>query len=256
MRLHLFAVAAAAASLAAFAPAPAPAPAPDAAANAPDPFQWLEEINGARSLAWVQGQNAVSRKVLEGDPRYETFRKEALAIFTAEDRIPTPRLRAGEVDNLWQDAVHPHGVWRRTSLESFAGGRPDWTTVLDFDALAKAEHADWYSKGERCLRPEERLCLVRLSDGGKDAVSIREFDAEKGAFVDGGFNLPEGKQSATWIDQDTLIVGRDWGPGTTTRSGPLVKVERRAGFASRSRGPSGAPYWRIKTWVIRPSLWA
>src|SRR5262249_16885968 len=79
------------------------------------------------------------------------------------------------------------------------------------------------SKGERCVQPDERLCLVRLSDGGKDAVSIREFDAEKKAFRDGGFSLPEGKQNVDWVDQDTLIVARDWGPGTTTRSGyPFV----------------------------------
>ena len=222
MRFRFFAAAAAAASLAASlaAFAPAAAPIPDAGgATATDPFQWLEEINGARALDWVQRQNAVSRKALEGDPRYETFRKEALAIFTAEDRIPTPRLRAGGVDNLWQDATHSRGVWRRTSVDSFATDRPDWETVLDFDALAKAEHADWYSKGERCLQPEERLCLVRLSDGGKDAVSIREFDAEKKAFLDDGFKLPEGKQNVDWVDRDTLIVARDWGPGTTTRSG-------------------------------------
>jgi prolyl oligopeptidase len=223
MRLRLFAAAAAATSLAAFAPAAAPVAGAGGGVIATDPFQWLEEINGARALDWVQKQNAVSRKALEGDPRYETFRQEALAIFTAEDRIPTPRLRAGEVDNLWQDAAHPRGVWRRTSVDSFATDRPDWATVLDFDALAKAEHADWYSKGERCLQPEERLCLVRLSDGGKDAVSIREFDAGKKVFLDDGFKLPEGKQNVDWVDQDTLIVARDWGPGTTTRSGyPFV----------------------------------
>jgi len=221
MRLRLFAAAAAAASLAAFAPA-AP-PGPGAGGTATDPFQGLEDVNGARALAWVQAQNAVSRRALEGDPRYESFRKEALAIFTAQDRIPTPRLRAGEVDNLWQDESHPRGVWRRTTVDSFATDRPDWETVLDFDALAKAEHADWFSKGERCLQPEERLCLVRLSDGGKDAVSIREFDAEKKAFLDDGFKLPEGKQNVDWVDQDTLIVARDWGAGTTTRSGyPFV----------------------------------
>ena len=229
MRLHLFAAAALAASLAAFAPATAPASGPSSGAAAPDPFQWLEQINSPRALAWVARQNAITRKVLEGDPRYEVFRKEALAIFTAEDRIPTPRLRAGEVDNLWQDKTHHHGVWRRTSLQSFASARPDWETVLDLDALSKAEGADWYSKGERCLQPQERLCLVRLSNGGKDAVSIREFDADQRAFVPGGFSLPEGKQNVDWLDKDTLIVARDWGPGTTTRSGYpfIVKILKR-----------------------------
>jgi prolyl oligopeptidase len=226
MRLRLLSAAFAAACVAASSPAPAQtlAPAQSAApAAAADPFQWLEEVNGQRALDWVKGQNAISRKVLEGDPRYETFRREALAIFTAEDRIPTPRLRGGGVDNTWQDVSHPRGVWRRTTIEGFSAEHPAWETVIDFDALAKAEKADWFSKGERCLEPSERHCLVRLSDGGKDAISIREFDAEKKVFLDDGFKLPEGKQNVDWLDQDTLIVARDWGPGTTTRSGyPFV----------------------------------
>jgi prolyl oligopeptidase len=223
MRLRLAALLAialsAATALTAFVQAPAPAP--DAAAA--DPFQWLEDITSPRSLAWVQGENAKTRAVLEADPRYETFRREGLAIFTAQDRVPLPRLRADGVDNLWQDKDHPRGLWRRTSLEEFKSAEPAWTPVLDFDALARAEHADWFSKGWTCLEPAERLCLVRLSDGGKDAVSIREFDTKTRTFVAGGFALPEGKQSEAWVDADTLVVARDWGPGTTTRSGyPFV----------------------------------
>src|SRR6476659_6027278 len=84
--------------------AQAPAPA--------DPFQWLEDIDAPRSMAWVEGQNAKSARRLEGDPRYATFHAEARAIFTAPDRIPTPHFRAGGVDNFWQDADHVHGVWR------------------------------------------------------------------------------------------------------------------------------------------------
>src|SRR5262245_22409904 len=76
------------------------------AVGEPDPFQWLEDIESPRAMAWVEGQNARSHKRLEEDPRYEVFRKEALAIFTAKDRIATPRFRAGGVDNFWQDGTH------------------------------------------------------------------------------------------------------------------------------------------------------
>ncbi len=220
MRLKIAATALAAACLSGLAHAPAlgqPAPA------TADPFQWLEEVNGAPALDWVKGQNVKAHKALEEDARFDAFRQEGLAIFTAQDRIPTPRLRAGGVDNLWQDATHPRGVWRRVGLDAFGADTPAWETVIDFDALAKAEHADWFSKGENCLAPAERQCLVRLSDGGKDAVSIREFDAQTKTFVDGGFRLSEGKQNVDWLDADTLIVSRDWGQGTTTRSGyPFV----------------------------------
>ena len=60
---------------------------------------------------------------------------------------------------------------------------------------------------------------------------LREFDLTTTSFVAGGFALPEGKQSAVWIDADTLIVARDWGPGTLTASGyPFIlkRVRREA----------------------------
>src|SRR5690606_26105940 len=111
----------------------------------------------------------------------------------------------GSIGNFWQDAQHVRGVWRRTTLDSYRTAEPAWETVLDFDALAAAENANWVYKGATCLPPEERYCLVSLSDGGKDAVTIREFDAVEKTFVQGGFVLPESKGSATWIDRDTLL---------------------------------------------------
>jgi prolyl oligopeptidase len=207
----------------------APPSAPPPAATSDDPFQWLEDITGAKAQAWVAGQNAKSLAVLTGDRRYETYRQEALKIFTAQDRIPEPRFRGGAIDNFWQDDVHKRGVWRRTSLDGYRSADPKWETLLDIDALAKAEGKDWYWKGANCLESEERLCLVRLSDGGKDAVTVREFDTATKSFVDGGFVLPESKQNAAWLNQDTLLVDRDWGPGTLTKSGYafVIKVLRR-----------------------------
>ena len=57
---------------------------PDAIASADD-FLWLEDVDSERSLAWVADQNARSGAVLAADPRYETYRAEALAILTAQD---------------------------------------------------------------------------------------------------------------------------------------------------------------------------
>lgn len=194
-------------------------PASPPRAGAPDPFQWLEEVDGARAMTWVEGQNAKAQGRLDGDPRYGTLLAEARAIFSAQDRIATPSFRAGGVDNLWQDDANPHGLWRHASLAAFASGAPDWTTTLDIDALAAAEARNWFFHGAECLKPAETLCLVRLSDGGGDAVEIREFDTAAKAFVAGGFTLPEGKQSATWLDADTLLAAREWVPGEVTESG-------------------------------------
>ena len=72
--------------------------------------------------------------------------------------------------------------------------------------------------GVNCPPPDYRRCLVGLSDGGEDADTLREFDLKTGSFVDGGFVLPRSKQSVDWLDADTLILARDWGPGTMTAS--------------------------------------
>ncbi|WP_372780982.1 prolyl oligopeptidase family protein [Phenylobacterium sp.] len=196
-----------------------------------DPFQWLEDIDAPRSMAWVEGQNVKSAKRLEGDPRYETFHAEARAIFTAEDRIATPHFRAGGIDNLWQDAGHVHGVWRHTTLASYRTASPQWQTLLDLDALSKAEGRNWIWKGADCLKPAQTLCLVRLSNGGGDAVEVREFDTATGRFVDGGFRFANGKQNLRWIDRDTLIASREWTPGDVTASGYayIVKTVARGG---------------------------
>lgn len=189
------------------------------AVNAADEFLWLEDVWGERAIAWVNEQNEKTLAVLKADPRYEPFRKEAAAILTAQDRTPTPSFRAGGIDNFWQDATNVRGVWRHTTVESYRSGSPQWQTVLDIDALSKAENANWIFKGSNCVAPAETRCLVNLSDGGKDAVLVREFDTTTNAFVPGGFNLPEGKHRIAWFDQDTLLVATDFGPGTLTESG-------------------------------------
>ena len=38
--------------------------------------------------------------------------------------------------NFWQDAEHPRGLWRRTSLAGYAQAQPEWDVVLDLDAEA------------------------------------------------------------------------------------------------------------------------
>jgi prolyl oligopeptidase len=210
---------------------PAPASSEAAApATASDPYLWLEDRNGARALQWVAAENAKTLPRLQGDPRYQTYYSQALKIAAAEDRIPYPDQTYGRILNFWRDQAHPHGLWRWTTPADYATADPHWTTLLDVDALGKAEGKNWVFKGASCLQPEERYCLVNLSDGGEDAVSVREFDLQTGQFVDGGFDLPKSKQDVTWVDHDTLLVARDWGPGTMTQSGyPFVVKQLKRG---------------------------
>src|SRR4051812_5070718 len=157
-----------------------------------DPFLWLEELNGARAMEWVRAENARTLKVLEADPRFKGLYDDALKIAEAKDRIPEPRFLAGAIFNFWQDSDHVRGVWRRTTVDDYKNAQPSWTTVLDLDAVAKAEKANWVWKDADCAWPEERHCAVNLSDGGEDAVTIRELDVEERALpATGGGQRPQ-----------------------------------------------------------------
>jgi len=204
--------------------------------NTDDPFLWLEELNGARVMEWVRAENAKTAAVLDSDVRYPVLFKEALEIAEAKDRIPEPHFVSGRVLNLWRDADHVRGIWRRTSLEDYKKSTPSWTTVLDLDALASEERANWFWSGADCEEPIERRCMLGLSDGGEDAVTLREFDVPSAGFVKGGFSLPRGKQSSVWQDRDALLVAREWAPGELTRSSYPFVVKR----LKRGQAPEAA----------------
>ena len=155
-----------------------------------DPYLWLEDVSGARAMDWVKAENAKSLGVLEKDSRFAGLLADALTIVQAKDRIPAPEFLAGQVYNFWQDSDHVHGVWRKTSLSDYARPEPAWITALDVDALSKAEKANWVWKGADCEWRAERRCMIDLSDGGEDAVTVREFDLRKGSSSRGGFMLP------------------------------------------------------------------
>jgi prolyl oligopeptidase len=198
-------------------------------ADQSDKYQWLENVSGDRSLAWVRAENERTAKVLESDPRFATLQADALKVLESPDRLPIPVFREGEVYNTWQDADHVRGIVRRTSLNDYLTPQPHWQTVIDYDALAKQDNEKWVQKGLNCLYPGNGLCLVGLSAGGEDATTLREFDLKTAKFVEGGFILPKSKQAVAWVDKDTLLVSRDWGAGTMTRSGYpfVVKLWKR-----------------------------
>ena len=182
-----------------------------ASVAAADPYIWLEEVDGQRAMARVAEFNADAQATLDADPRFEEFRREAYGILSATDRIAMPHMQDGMVYNFWQDDEHPKGIWRRAAPEGYRAGTPQWEAVLDIDALARAEGRDWVWKGATCYGPDERLCLVALSDGGGDAVEVREYDTHARAFLEGGFRLPMGKHRYDWLDADTLLVATDFG---------------------------------------------
>ncbi len=209
---------------------------PLAAQNAPNPpmtdtdsFLWLEDVLGDRALAWVRERNAATEGALLSRPGFAEREKAIREVLDSRDRIPAIRRIGGHVYNLWQDPANPRGLWRRTTLDEYRKPRPAWETVIDLDALGKAEGVNWVWAGANAHGPGYRRCLVQLSRGGADAKVVREFDLVDKAFVaadQGGFVLPEAKTNVDWADADTLWVGTDFGPGSLTASGYPRIVKR------------------------------
>ena len=183
-----------------------------------DPFIWLEEARSPEALEWVKVENERTIAALGSDPRFEQLKADALAILDSEDRIPFVSIRPDGLYNFWQDKANPRGLVRRTTLESYRSDNPEWEIVLDVDALAKVEGREWVYKGSTCLPPDLRHCMIALSDGGKDADVLREFDMTTKSFVDGGFELPESQGNVQWIDHDTMLVTRNFDETLKTES--------------------------------------
>jgi prolyl oligopeptidase len=199
------------------------------AQTADDPFQWLEDVQGEKALAWARAHNAKTTAVLQARKEYKPIYERTLQILDSKEKIPTPALHGEAVYNFWKDDVHERGLWRRTTLASYRTAAPQWETVLDVDALAKADGKAWVFHGADCLPPAYVRCMISLSPGGSDASVQREFDTKTKEFVPGGFSLPEAKSSVAWRDEDTLWVGTDFGPGSLTSSGypRFVKLWKR-----------------------------
>ncbi len=203
-----------------------------AAAQVPsndDPYAWLEDVQGEQSLDWVKARNTKSEAEIAGTPEFRKLEAEIRAILDSDAKIPGVEKIGGHYYNFWKDKQHERGLWRRTTLEEYRKPQPQWETVLDLDALNKAEGTKWVWHGADCLKPEYQRCLIALSPGGSDADVTREFDLTTRQFVQDGFFRPEAKGGLGWIDRDTVYVFTDFGRGTLTSSGypNIVKQWKR-----------------------------
>lgn len=200
-----------------------------------DAYAWLEDVTGARSMSWVRSENARTLTTL-GDPTASPLFTRVRNMLESKDRLPFVRKIGNQLYNLWQDDVHVRGLLRRTTLEQYKKPAPQWETVLDIDALGKAEGENWVYKNYVLLRegtgkvPD--LAMVHLSRGGADATVVREFNLSSKEFLPAplGFVLPEAKTDITYLDRNTLLVGTDFGKGSMTSSGyPRVIRQWRRG---------------------------
>ena len=189
-----------------------------------DPYLWLEGVQDEKALDWARDQNAHTFEELRENDVYEKLYEEAYAIMTSDARITEGSIEGDYFFNFWQDEVHVRGVLRRTLLDDFIAGSPEWEILLDIDALEEAEQRNWVYKGYDCIGGDSDRCLIELSLGGKDESIRREFSLESKAFVEDGFVVPEAKSNVSWLDEDTLLVGTDWGDGSLTDSGYALEI--------------------------------
>src|SRR5262245_23627183 len=61
-------------------------------ADVEDSYIWLEDVYGAKQLAWVKQQNMNALSVLTADRQYRSDFDSLLAVLDATDRIPLATL--------------------------------------------------------------------------------------------------------------------------------------------------------------------
>ncbi len=181
-----------------------------------DPFLWLEEIDGERSMAWVVAQNTRSTGILEKVGEFEPIRSRILEIYNSKDRIPYIVIRGSHLYNFWQDAEHQRGIWRRTTLAEYRKAEP---SVGD-----PARHR----RPRRGRRREMGVQGLHLPAAGLPAVHDRAVARRqrRGRATGSSTSQPRpGSRTAsrcrsrraasTWRDADSLWVGTDFGEGTS-----------------------------------------
>ncbi|MBO9829345.1 S9 family peptidase [Xanthomonas sp. A2111] len=195
-----------------------------------DPYAWLEDVTGTKALDWVKAQNAKTEARLAETPAFKAREAGIREVLDSDAKIPAVQKIGPYYYNLWKDRAHERGLWRRTTLDEYRKPEPKWETVLDLDALNKAEGENWVWHGANCLRPEYTRCLIALSRGGADADVTREFDLGNKQWIKDGFFRPEAKGGLSWIDADTVYLYTDFGPGSLTSSGyPRVVKQWKRG---------------------------
>ncbi len=195
----------------------------------PDAWQWLEAVTDDKALDWVRQRNARTEAELAGTPAFKQLEADIRAILDSDAKIPAVYKQGEWYYNFWKDAQHERGIWRRTTLDEYRKPQPKWETIIDLDALNKAENENWVWHGADCRKSDYQRCLVALSRGGADADVTREFDLATRQWVQDGFFRDEAKGGLGWIDADTVYVYTDFGAGSLTSSGypRIVKQWRR-----------------------------
>ncbi len=196
-----------------------------------DPYLWLEDVHGAKAAGLGGGAerpHARRGRIRSALPATTTTPRCRCSTPPTASR--TPRLRSRQRLQLL--------AGRDASRRACGGARRSPTTrrprrngrsLLDIDKLAADEKENWVFEGSDCT-PRTKRCLISLSRGGGDAAVVREFDlTTQSASCRTASRCPKPSPSASFVDDDTVLFGTDFGPGSMTTSGypRIVKLWKR-----------------------------
>lgn len=192
-----------------------------------DEFLALEH-RSAETDRFIAVQNAKTIAALGGS-RLNTLCAELKARYGDAHRLIYPYRRGQYAYEIHRGLEHPKGLLRR--MPAAAVGTTDlaWEPVLDIDKLSGEEQKDWVFGGCISCPPDHKTALIKLSAGGADAQTLREFDLELKTFVADGFIVPLARGTATWFDDSALLVMSAAAGGAVTSSGypRSVRIWRR-----------------------------
>ena len=101
-----------------------------------DPFQWLENIEGQKQLAWVEKQNNVTLDYLTHFEGYNERYNFVYNLLTSNDLLVYPQRHGNYIYNFWQDEKNPRGIVRRCPFDDYLNNKDQWQKILDIDSLS------------------------------------------------------------------------------------------------------------------------
>jgi prolyl oligopeptidase PreP (S9A serine peptidase family) len=153
---------------------------------------FLTEVTSDESLTWVKELNAKCLQRL-GDPTNSELFNTIVNILENKEKIPHVTKNGHYYYNFWQDEDHPHGIYRRTTWESYLLKEIRWEIVFDIDEMCKVGNESWVYKGNIPLpmhpdiNPEQlerRLILLSKNQNESEYFIIKEFDVLKMCFLE------------------------------------------------------------------------
>ena len=213
-----------------------------------DQFLFLENTKDKKTQDFISKENKLVDESLTTYRGYGEVEKGIMTMLDDQDKIPAPQVYGDYVFTLWKDKKNPLGVLRRMKFNDYlkVGAKDSfhskWEEVLDLDLVSKQDKRTYVLQNYMVFPDNPNRALFKLSDGGRDASYLKEYDFKEKKFIraeNGGFYLPENKFYFDIINKDEIEVAtalegdfvssskyplsiRNWKRGTDYKSAKIV----------------------------------